>query len=134
MLEGFKLEPLPLRERAVERANSLNSTQVNISCHCCDDTGSIDAYKVSRYLIQGYTNLEPAIRCQRPDCEANTVWVEVNGSQVMQPRYSDQCFDSRVTPEICDRIHHAEIERIQKAKASGERPVINLSTIGRSIQ
>jgi hypothetical protein len=102
---------IPLGQKPAEQPKDLN-----IQCLCCRDSGLIEAFVIRRYLFEDYSNLDAPIRCQRPECEGNTVWVENNGGHQIAVSRVAHSVDDRATPELCQQIHDSELKRLEDLK------------------
>jgi hypothetical protein len=111
------LARIPLEERALKKAWVGQGT----SCFCCRDSGLLIDYLAAKYLIPGYTRHDAPVMCQRIQCEANYIWLDVEGAQKRVVRYRPEVLDTRATPEMCQEIHLRERARIEKICQEGEQ-------------
>jgi hypothetical protein len=111
------LARIPLEERALKKA----WVGKGIECFCCRDSGLVIDYLAAKYLIPDYTRHDAPIMCQRIRCEGSYTWLDVEGAQKRLRRYAPEVLDTRATPDMCERIHRAELKRIEEIHQEGEQ-------------
>ncbi|NJL83563.1 MAG: hypothetical protein HC890_12560 [Chloroflexaceae bacterium] len=106
------LARIPIEQRALKKA----WTDAGMTCFCCRDSGLVIDYIAARYLVAGYQRDDVPILCKRPNCEARYAWLDTPAGSRKTERYSCTVLDTRVSAEMCERVHQAELSRIRDAQ------------------